>query len=265
MANPQPGTCSEGGGQGHLYGYADLEGLWINAGGDRSLAYIAAAIAMAESGGCTTAKNSLPCAPGSYAQGLWQICMPLNAAFVPGGNAYDPAANAKAAVAIYQNQGWGAWTTYGGCPGSAYCQFISKKTTPNTDVPGSTNPTGGKQGTCSSACLACFGIPEIGVSVLHVGGSQICLMTKTQARAFIGTGILLAGSLVMFVGLALLTIGAFRRSPPGKAAEKAVNSVSKTATEIGVPGGGALGAGSAAPEAAAAPEIGELGAAAVLA
>jgi hypothetical protein len=50
-----------------VYDYRQLEQLWEGAGGPRPLAPIAAAIAMAESGGRSDAKNP------SGASGLWQI------------------------------------------------------------------------------------------------------------------------------------------------------------------------------------------------
>lgn len=219
MPNPQPGTH---------FNYAQLEGLWINAGGDKAVAYIAAAIAMAESGGFSQAKNTLPCAPGSYAEGLWQICMPLNQKVVPGGNAYDPAANAQAAVALYKNSGWSPWSTYGKCPGSAYCAFLNKKTSPDTNVPGSSGG-GGKQQPCTSTCLACFSLPSLGSLVGIGSGQQVCLLGKTQARAFIGTGILTAGAVITFVGLAVIVAGGFRTTKAGQSAAKAAEAVTAVA------------------------------------
>lgn len=101
------------------YNLAQLEALWIGAGGKVSQAPIMAAIAMAESGGNPKAKNA------SGASGLWQIMMPVNAGDVPGGagNVFDPQANAKAAVKILNSQGLGAWTTY---TTGAYTQFLKQ-------------------------------------------------------------------------------------------------------------------------------------------
>ena len=48
-------TCHGAGGTGTHYSYAELEGLWINAGGSKTYAPLMAAIADAESGGCSTA------------------------------------------------------------------------------------------------------------------------------------------------------------------------------------------------------------------
>lgn len=85
-----------------------LEHLWVRAGGTSSAIY-AADVAMAESSG-QDVENPQPCAPGSNAIGYWQICMPLNAKYVPGGDAYNGLANAKAAVTISgDGSNWGPW------------------------------------------------------------------------------------------------------------------------------------------------------------
>jgi Lysozyme like domain len=96
------------------YNQSSLQQLWISNGGNPSAAQNAACHGMQESGGDPNAKNGSPCSPGSYAEGLWQICMPLNARYVPGGNAFDPNANAKAAILMSNNgSNWSAWTTPG--------------------------------------------------------------------------------------------------------------------------------------------------------
>jgi Lysozyme like domain len=90
------------------YGFRQLEELWAAAGGAQKDAPLMASIALAESGGSPTAHNP------SGATGLWQILLPVNANYVPGGaaNATNPLANAKAAVAILRSQGPKAWETY---------------------------------------------------------------------------------------------------------------------------------------------------------
>lgn len=90
------------------YTAAQLQRLWVEAGGRRAMAPLMAAIARAESSGNPAARNP------SGASGLWQIMVPENAGYVPGGagNVFNPHANAAAAVAIERSQGLGAWTTY---------------------------------------------------------------------------------------------------------------------------------------------------------
>jgi hypothetical protein len=233
-------SCSGAQGRtGTLYTYAQLEGLWINAGGSKALAPTMAAIAEAESGGCSAAYNP------SGATGLWQILGAVNPA--DQNNLYSPQVNAREAVLKYQTQGLNAWATY---QSGAYKAFMNGRSTPDLSGIGSGLGSGSGSGSSqttsgvsggSAACLAGWS----GVSVPLFGSvGSFCLLTKTEARAFIGTGILLAGSTVMFVGLAVLTVSAFSKTRAGQAAGRAVG----TAGEIA---GGAL-ALAGAPEAGAA-------------
>ena len=82
-----------------VYTFAQLEELWIQAGGSRALAPLMAGVAEVESGGNPNAYNA------SGASGLWQIEIPLHSGLVPGGgaNVFNPADNAKAAVTLSGN------------------------------------------------------------------------------------------------------------------------------------------------------------------
>jgi Lysozyme like domain len=117
--------------------YAQLEQLWTNAGGSAALAPVMAAIALAESSGNPNAYNS------SGASGLWQIEIPENAQYVPGGaaNVFNPQDNAAAAVAIEEVQGLGAWVTY---TNGAYEQFMqgSNTTAASSSTATASNPSG---------------------------------------------------------------------------------------------------------------------------
>jgi hypothetical protein len=81
------------------YTYAQLEQLWINAGGSKELAPLAAAIAEVESGGNPAANNA-----DGGASGIWQL-IPSNWQYIPGGgaNRYDAASNAIGAVRLSGN------------------------------------------------------------------------------------------------------------------------------------------------------------------
>jgi hypothetical protein len=81
------------------YTFAQLEQLWISAGGSTALAPLMAGVAIVESSGNPDAYNA------SGASGLWQIEIPLHSNLVPGGaaNVFNPADNAKAAVALSGN------------------------------------------------------------------------------------------------------------------------------------------------------------------
>jgi hypothetical protein len=116
-----PALLSYGGGSGGepspgakgAFGKSALAGLWIGAGGPSPLARIAAAIALAESGGNPNAHNPLG------ATGLWQILGQV----VPG-NLYNPAVNAANAVKKWRDAGgfspWVQYTT------GAYKAFLAR-------------------------------------------------------------------------------------------------------------------------------------------
>jgi len=88
---------------------AQLENLWIRAGGRRSAAFMAAEIARAESGGRQYARDP---ASGYYADGnvdigYWQVNT------VHGNIPYDPVGNAQAAIRVSNNgSDWTPWVTY---------------------------------------------------------------------------------------------------------------------------------------------------------
>lgn len=109
------------------YTYGQLETIWINNGGSKVYAPIAAAIAMAESGGRSDATNHNT--NGSTDRGLWQVNSTWGAL-----STYDVNANAKAAVQISQNgKNWKPWTTFNT---GAYLQFL-KGNVPASNAPGS--------------------------------------------------------------------------------------------------------------------------------
>ncbi len=84
-------------------GCSGLEALWEDAGGSHGEAFMAAEIAMAESGG-----NQYALSPTDD-YGYWQI----NASHGPAMATFNALGNAKAAIAISDDgSNWGAWTTY---------------------------------------------------------------------------------------------------------------------------------------------------------
>lgn len=110
-----------------VYNYAQLEGIWIQAGGPATAAPIAAAIAMAESGGNTTATNND--SNGTVDRGLWQI----NSVHGDTQSTYDVMGNARAAVAISnQGQNWSPWVTYNN---GRYQAFLQTNVPPDTSAP----------------------------------------------------------------------------------------------------------------------------------
>jgi len=180
------------------YSYAQLEALWINAGGSKALAPLMAAIAEAESGGDPTAYNP------SGATGLWQILGAVNPA--DQASLTSPAVNAKEAVLKYESQGLDAWTTY---TSGAYAPFLSDSTPPDySGVPaGSTAGTAAGTTTASTSTGTCVvSMPSIG----PIGGG--CLFTKSNARAMIGGLCITAGVLIALPGVVILALAGFERT-----------------------------------------------------
>jgi tape measure domain-containing protein len=123
-----PSTLRSGAVRGGSLNVGTLVGLARAAGFNDRDARIMAAIAMAESGGSSTAFNG-NAATGDKSYGLWQINMlggmgpERRRQFGIGSNSalFDPATNAMAARQIYQSQGFGAWSVF---RSGAYKQFL---------------------------------------------------------------------------------------------------------------------------------------------
>ena len=111
--------------------YADLEGLWIKAGGAKNLAPLMAAIALAESSGRPDALNPNDNNGTQSSFGLWQLSNGTHQP--PSPNWADPLENAKLAVAKYKSQGIGAWGTY---TSGVYKRFLKGHVPANLNVKG---------------------------------------------------------------------------------------------------------------------------------
>ena len=131
------------------YTYGQLEELWIKAGGNKALAPLMAAIALAESSGNPNATNPTDNGGTQTSWGLWQISDGTHNQPVAG--ILDPLTNAKAAVAKYRSQGLGAWGTY---TSGAYQQFYKG------DVVPTNLPQGGNSQT-QNATLTGWTVPSI--------------------------------------------------------------------------------------------------------
>jgi hypothetical protein len=97
-------------------GVGQIKNLWTKAGGSKDAANMAAAVAMAESGGNASAKNVNT--DGSIDRGLWQINSVHGSL-----STFNRLANARAAVSISHNGAdWSPWVTY---QTGAYRRFLS--------------------------------------------------------------------------------------------------------------------------------------------
>lgn len=102
------------------YSFAQLEQLWLGAGGSKNFAVLMAAVAEVESGGRSDALNA------SGATGIWQIEWPLHKGIAPGVTSqqalFDPQVNAAAAVKLAGNSMTGIydnWIRWETPPGAA--------------------------------------------------------------------------------------------------------------------------------------------------
>jgi hypothetical protein len=208
------GCTGATGQKGTVYTYAQLEGLWINAGGAKSLAPMAAAIAEAESRGCSAAVNPVDNDGTQTSWGLWQISNGTHAQPVPG--ILTPSVNAQAAVAKYKANGWQPWGTY---TSGAYKAFLSGKIPPDTNVP---SPAAGGAAASSISDVCLLGFTSSGLSgtswindIVGTGGNigqgQLCLLRKSQARALIGGAIMLPVLGLAIVGAVLLAVQTISR------------------------------------------------------
>lgn len=116
-SNSTPSSSS--GGSTNLSGnlsYAQLEQLWVDAGGNPAQKAIAAAIAEAESSGVQNATNQN--SNGTIDRGYWQINSSHGTL-----STFDPLGNARAAVSLSSNgANWQPWTTYNT---GAYKKYLS--------------------------------------------------------------------------------------------------------------------------------------------
>jgi hypothetical protein len=199
-----------------VYTYAQMMGLWIAAGGPKALAPVAAAIGEAESGGNSDAFNGHDTNGQGGTQvsaGIWQIS---NGTMTPVPGWSNPATNAQLAVGKWKGAGqsfspWGTFTS------GAYKAFLSPGTTADTNIPGSpTQLTAAEQVAASADCLVGnpFQASALGFSV---SAGPTCLFTKSNARAFIGAGLLAGGVILAFDGGLFLMAGLAVRAVGGLA------------------------------------------------
>lgn len=126
--------------------YAQIEGLWVQAGGSQDTAPLAAAIAMAESGGNPNSVNN-NAHTGDLSYGLWQINMigqlgpsrEKQFGITNYSQLLDPLTNAKAAVAVSSGgKDFTPWTTF---THGAYKQYMQGNVPPDLNAGGAGGPS----------------------------------------------------------------------------------------------------------------------------
>jgi hypothetical protein len=218
-------SCTGAGGTGTQYTYAQLEGLWIQAGGASAVAPVAAAIALAESGGCTAALNLTDNNGTQTSVGLWQVS---NGTHQYPASWSTAAGNAAEAVAKYKGAG-NAFSPWGTYDSGAYKTYLNGSTTPDTNVPGGGTATLTSASSATNPdCL--WGVSGVGGGLPIIGktlssDTSFCILSKSQARALIGGSLMVASGAAALVGLIILAAAAFNRTGALSTAAQAASVV----------------------------------------
>jgi hypothetical protein len=163
------------------YSYVQLMDLWVKAGGSKLSAPIAAAVAMAESGGNPNATNTNK--NGSIDRGLWQINS------IHGNKSTtNPLENAKSAVSISKNGvSWSPWVAY---TSGSYKRFMQVDVSSRSSVAGPQAVGQGSVGSESGGIKVSEQLGDFGTfDVLKAIGNK-----QTWIR--VGSGILGASALI---------------------------------------------------------------------
>lgn len=170
---------------GKKYSYAQLEQLWINAGGPKAIAPVMAAIAIAESGGYEK-RISPPNTDGTVDRGLWQINSVHGKL-----STTEATSNAASAVKIYKTQGLKAWTTY---TNGAYKKELQGNVPPDANLPSGSTSTATQAGLTG----------DIGGAIGQGLGSAFQALLQPLISTFIwgsevmfGIGLMVGGIIVM--------------------------------------------------------------------
>lgn len=138
-----------------------IKALWLAAGGPQDIAGTMTAIALAESGGETTAINPGRGAGGrrtnEYSVGLWQINTLAHKKYSRE-QLKDAQINASEAVRIYRIQGFRAWGAY---TDGNYRRFLSAAGVSPSELP----PTGGSP---SAFALGTAGVLILGLAAVLI-------------------------------------------------------------------------------------------------
>jgi hypothetical protein len=182
--------------------YGQLKAIWLDASkGTRyhtnTWASLMAAIAEAESSGNPGAVNPDDNNGTQTSWGLWQISNGTHSSVSD--DWADPYENAKLAIGKLEGpDGLSAWGTY---DSGAYKAYLSDKTSPDYTgiAPGSVASTAAAtaQATAQSDCL-------VGGGSIGLGLSMPCLLSRSEARALIGAGVIVGGLALVILGTGFL-------------------------------------------------------------
>lgn len=201
-----------------VYSYAQLEGLWDNAGGPPAVAPTAAAVAEAESSGKADALNPDDNNGTQSSFGLWQLSNGTHTP--PSPDWANPAVNAQLAVQKYTASGWAPWGTY---DSGAYLQYLQPNVKPDKNV---AKPAGGTPATTTAdwwLYLNPANWPAL--------AGQQAASAAAGALAPVGKSIgkYIADGVLVIAGLALVVWGVGRSTGAGRKAEQVTEKVTQVA------------------------------------
>lgn len=206
------------------YTLGQIEQIWVNNGGNAGWAPLMAAIAIAESGGTSSALNNTP-STGDYSVGLWQInyyngLLASRTASYGSPSALQATVNKQAQAAVHLfgtgagisnwkgDPAYRAWTAAGRPQKPAEVTVIKwlgnlglygKATGAGTTQVPTTKTAGVHTATATTPGTACI------IKFPGVGGvGSFCVLNKSQGRALLGGLLVVGGGLGMAFGLALL-------------------------------------------------------------
>lgn len=188
-----------------MYTFSQLVQYAQNAGFTGNNSIIAAAIAMAESGGNPNAYNaelSSNTPLGNGSRGLWQIYGNAHPEY-NNNSMYNPIDNAKAAFAIYQAAGnsFTPWSTY---KSGAYMQYLMNTST-NTNGNSGYNPMpGSSPAQTISGWLGNLGSTLSGNNPISNAGSFLTNLPSTLSAWFAKGEMLIVIVIIGLIGLYLL-------------------------------------------------------------
>lgn len=193
---------------GNSLSFAQLEAVWIQAGGDPSLAPTMAAIGKAESGGRPNATNPTDNNGKQTSWGIWQVSQGNHN---PYPNWNDPVSNAKIAISKLNSQGLSAWGTY---TSGAYKKFMPAGTV--TPASFSATPVSDVTNEANTTTKSCYWQIKLSYGV---GSTTICMDDLLWA------GMIALGSSAVLAGAAFIVIGLGSES-------KTLRSVVNTTTQM---------------------------------
>lgn len=195
-----------------VYSFQQLKDLWVMYGGSASVANVAAAIALAESGGNSNATAHEP--NGSISRGLWQINS------VHGANSsYDVATNVRAAVALYNSKGgkFTDWTTFNT---GAYKQFLN----------GSPDTSGSGGGTTDVSLLNPLdSLQSLADIATHLGDILKGAQWFSDPHNIIRIAQVIGGASLAITGVVLLSTSLVEHSDAAQVISGTVKNVGKVA------------------------------------